>query len=94
MSHGSAFNGIHLRTENDAKDWVDLAGGDSTYLQMYETHMVQAGFASSPPLSLYIASGLLKSDDKDSSHRMHEHIHEFIVKKVSTSVFCFSQNIR
>ena len=87
MTNSPIFNGVHLRTESDAQDWVDIAGGSKSYLHMYSDTMVKAGFASTPPLPLFIASGLIKSADKASKDKMRDHVHDIMSKQVRVSVF-------
>ena len=55
---GMAFNGLHLRMENDLEDlgFVDREGGFEVMKSMYEEAMRQLGYNNNTPL--YVASGL------------------------------------
>lgn len=39
---GSAFNGIHLRIEKDASDWMTILGGKESYWGLYLTEVSAA----------------------------------------------------
>eukprot|EP01025_Chloroclados_australasicus_P029867 TRINITY_DN2984_c1_g1_i1.p1 TRINITY_DN2984_c1_g1~~TRINITY_DN2984_c1_g1_i1.p1 ORF type:complete len:520 (-),score=-1.73 TRINITY_DN2984_c1_g1_i1:147-1706(-) len=51
------YNGIHLRLEQDAKDWETILGGEQLLWQKYIQAMERASFNST--ISIYVASGLL-----------------------------------
>lgn len=52
-----SFNGVHLRMEKDAGDWMVILGGRGAVWSMYLNAMRRVGFNASTPL--YVATGLL-----------------------------------
>ncbi|GAB4814797.1 hypothetical protein N2152v2_001843 [Parachlorella kessleri] len=51
------FNGVHLRVENDARDWAAIMGGKGQVWHEYVLTMRAAGYNTRTPL--YVACGLL-----------------------------------
>lgn len=52
----SYFNAMHLRVEQDAKDWAIILGGPGVIWSLYKTYARAAGMG--PPAPLLVASGL------------------------------------
>ena len=59
-----AFNGLHLRAEKDMTQAHDMAGGLKAFLAGTYSTCKEAGLNTSVPL--YVASGLLSYESKDS----------------------------
>lgn len=55
-ANGGAFNGLHLRMEDDISDAVQDEGGFTAMVLMYERAFQKLGFCKSIPI--YIASGI------------------------------------
>eukprot|EP01023_Acetabularia_acetabulum_P032553 TRINITY_DN303_c0_g1_i3.p1 TRINITY_DN303_c0_g1~~TRINITY_DN303_c0_g1_i3.p1 ORF type:complete len:523 (+),score=52.65 TRINITY_DN303_c0_g1_i3:247-1815(+) len=55
------YNGVHLRVERDAQDWMNAVGGWSRYIDFYLYTMINAGFNERS--KLYLATGLLTYGD-------------------------------
>lgn len=62
----SDFNGVYLRMERDASDWVVVLGGKENYWQKYRDAMVRAKFSKDTPV--YVASGLLTGSTDINDH--------------------------
>lgn len=59
---GLAFNGLHLRMEDDLAGYVDEEGGFEAMISLYEEAMRQLGYNNSTPL--YVASGLFVDETR------------------------------
>eukprot|EP01024_Parvocaulis_polyphysoides_P030102 TRINITY_DN2734_c2_g1_i1.p1 TRINITY_DN2734_c2_g1~~TRINITY_DN2734_c2_g1_i1.p1 ORF type:complete len:550 (-),score=34.20 TRINITY_DN2734_c2_g1_i1:2-1651(-) len=55
------FNGVHLRVERDAEDWMTAVGGWSRYIDYYLYTMINVGFSERN--GLFLATGLLTYGD-------------------------------
>lgn len=69
--HGSvAFNGLHLRIEEDATDWQAIFGGNGQYWHLYLEQCKRAGF--SPHMPIYVATGVVSYQGKSKMAELQE----------------------
>ena len=59
MTAGGAhpYNGLHLRVEKDARDWIEIMGGTQALWDSYVAAMKSVGFNATT--RIYVASGML-----------------------------------
>jgi len=81
----ASFNGLHLRMEKDAVDWLNMYGGSDAFMQEYISAMQRAGLNKHH--DLYIASGLLSYASKQELEQLNSQLAPYGKKLLHKGMF-------